>query len=438
MESGVIMAETEERSQKEQQNTQLEAQAKPEAKAEAKHDKQQVEHKEMGELKGEKLDTKEGANREAKHERTEKKARAQSNNTEAEEIAEDVISDEEELLRFIEESEPKIYVVGTGGSGSNTLNRLFEMEVDGITSVAVNTDARHLLHIKANRKVLIGKKLTRGRGCGSNPECGEKAAEEGLEEIKKVIGDANLCFVTCGLGGGTGTGSAPIIAKVSKKEIGALTVAVVTLPFTSEGKVRYDNAMRGLDNLRRNVDTLIVIKNDKLLNLAPDLPLNTAFKISDEVLAGSVKSITELVTRSGLVNVDFADLMTVLENAGYAVIGVGEATVDIPREERARIAVETALQSPLLNADVSGANRALINIVGGEDLSIKEVEYIVSETAKRISPDAHIIFGARIEPAMKKSAIKVLIVLAGVKFGDFEEEGEGSEELSDLQIDMMG
>ncbi len=409
------MADAEEGSREEQQtqqDTQQEAQTKPE-KAE-----REVEAK--------------------REEKPAEKPEQQSNGGEAEEIAEDIISDDEELLKFIEESEPKIYVIGTGGSGSNTLNRLFEMKVDGTTSVAVNTDARHLLHIKANRKILIGKKLTKGRGCGSNPECGEKAVEEELEELKRVIGDANLCFVTCGLGGGTGTGSAPIIAKVSKKEIGALTVAVVTLPFTSEGKVRYDNAMRGLENLRRNVDTLIVIKNDKLLSLAPDLPLNTAFKISDEVLAGSVKSITELVTKSGLVNVDFADLTTVLKDAGYAVIGVGEATVDVPREERARIAVETALQSPLLNADVSGANRALINIVGGEDLSIKEVEYIVSETAKRISPDAHIIFGARIEPTMKKSAIKVLIVLAGVKFEDFDEEGEGSEELSDLQIDMMG
>ncbi len=349
----------------------------------------------------------------------------------------DIISDDEELMKFIEESEPKIFVVGAGGSGCNTLNRLFELKVEGVTTVAANTDARHLLHIKANRKLLLGRKLTHGRGCGSNPSCGEKAAEEALEDIKKVLEPSNLTFVTCGLGGGTGTGSAPVIAKISKRDLGALTVAVVTLPFTSEGRVRYENAMEGLDKLRRNVDTLIVIKNDKLLSIAPDLPLNTAFKISDEVLAGSVKSITELATKSGLVNVDFADLTTVLKDAGYAVIGIGEATVDVPREDRARIAIETALQSPLLNANISNAKRALINIVGGEDLSIKEVEYIVAETAKKISPDAHIIFGARIEPSLKKSAIKVLVVLAGVKFEDFEEDG-GEVDLSDLEIDVVG
>ncbi|RME17934.1 MAG: cell division protein FtsZ [Bdellovibrio sp.] len=354
---------------------------------------------------------------------------------EEEAIADDVVSDDDEILKFIEESEPKIYVVGAGGSGCNTLNRLFELSVDGVTTIAANTDARHLLHIKANRKILLGKKLTKGRGCGSFPECGEKAAEEAADDIKKSLADASMVFVTCGLGGGSGTGAAPVIAKMAKRDMNALTVGVVTLPFSSEGRMRYENAMKGLENLKRSVDTLIVIKNDKLLNLAPDLPLNTAFKICDEVLAGSVKSIVELVTQSGMVNVDFADLNTVLKEAGYAVIGVGEATVDVPREDRARIAIETALQSPLLDADITNAKKVLVNVVGGEDLSLKEVEYIVAEAAKRVAPDAHIIFGSRIDPAMKSAALKVLVVLAGVQFEDFGESGDA--DYSDLKIDMV-
>ncbi len=353
----------------------------------------------------------------------------------AEELVGDLSKDEEEILKFIEESKPKIYVVGAGGSGSNTLNRLFEMGVEDVNLIAANTDARHLLRIKANRKVLLGKQLTKGRGCGSNPECGEKSAQEAVPQLKDILKDASLVFVTCGMGGGTGTGALPVIAKLSKMEVGALTVAVVTLPFTSEGKVRMDNALKGLQKLKNHVDTLIVIKNDKLLSIAPDLPLDTAFKISDEVLAGSVKNIAELVTKAGLVNVDFADLNTVLKDAGYAVIGVGEATIDAPHEDRARIAVETALNSPLLDVDISSAKRVLINIIGGEDLTLKEVEYIVSETAKRVDPDAHIIFGARIEPDLKKSAIKVLMVLAGVNFNPVAEAKKVGTD--DLELEIL-
>lgn len=351
-------------------------------------------------------------------------------------IADDV--GDNEILKFIKESEPKVYVVGCGGSGCNTLNRLFELHVDGALTIAANTDARHLLTVKADKKILLGKQLTKGRGCGSYPECGEKAAEEAVNDIKKNIEDASMVFVTCGLGGGTGTGTAPVVARIAKKDLNALTVAIVTMPFTSEGKTRRENAIKGLEKLKRSVDTLILIKNDKLLSLAPDLPLNTAFKISDEVLAGSVKNITELITKAGLVNVDFADLMTVLKDAGYAVIGVGEATADVDKQERAKIAIETALNSPLLDVDISTAKRALINIVGGEDLSLREVEYIVGETAKRIAPDAHIIFGARTEPNLKKSTIRVLVVLAGVSFEEFSLDQEKAEDYSSFVIDDIG
>ncbi|MFN7991922.1 MAG: cell division protein FtsZ [Candidatus Micrarchaeia archaeon] len=341
--------------------------------------------------------------------------------------------DDEEILKFIEESRPNIYIVGTGGSGTNTLDRLFQMGIQGVQLVGMNTDARHLLHVRANKKVLLGKKVSKGRGAGSNPLVGEESAKESIDEIKDSIKEPSMVFITCGMGGGTGTGSAPIIAETAKG-MGALTVAVVTLPFTSEGKIRWENALSGLDKLKKNCDTIIVIKNDKLLNLVPDLPLNTAFKVCDEVLAGSVKGIAELVTKAGLVNVDFADLRTILADAGFAVIGLGEASLDAKKEDRARVAVETALNSPLLDADVSTSTKALINVIGGEDMSLKEAEYVVSETASRINPNAHIIWGSRIDENIKKSSMRVLVVLAGVRFPKYTPKIETENENLDLDI----
>jgi len=352
----------------------------------------------------------------------------------AEEV--DQLSDDEEIMKFLKETEQKIYVVGTGGSGTNTLDRLFEMGIKGAGLVGLNTDARHLLKIRANRKIIIGRKVSAGRGAGSNPNVGEEAAKESLEDIKDSIKDASMVFVTCGLGGGTGTGSAPIIAQAARSA-GALTVAVVTLPFTSEGKARMENAVEGLEKLKKNVDTLIVIKNDKLLNLVPNLPLNTAFKVCDEVLAGSVKGIAELVTKSGLVNVDFADLKTILASAGYAVIGLGEASIDAKADERAKVAVETALSSPLLDADISSAKRALINVIGGEDMTLKEAEFVVAETSKRINADSHIIWGSRIDNDMKRTSMKVLLVLAGVRFPQYKALTRETN-IETLDLDIIG
>jgi len=367
------------------------------------------------------------------------------NNEKAREIAKEAfhftdgqegLTDDEEIAKFIAETEQKIYVVGAGGSGTNTIDRLFEMGIKGATLIGMNTDAKHLLKIRAQKKIILGKKLTKGRGAGSNPIIGEEAAKEAIPEIKEALKDASMVFVTCGLGGGTGTGSAPIIAEAAKST-GALTIAVVTLPFASEGKVRMDNALKGLEKLKKNVDTIIIIKNDKLLNLVPNLPLNLAFKVCDEVLAGSVKGITELVTKSGLVNVDFADLKTILSSAGYAVIGVGEASIDAKPEERAKLAVETALNSPLLDADLRSAKRALINVIGGEDMTLKEAEFVVSETARRIDPEAHIIWGSRIEKDMRKTSMRVLVVLAGVRFPEYE-QGTKDVNIETLDLDIIG
>lgn len=355
-----------------------------------------------------------------------------------------VSKEDEELLKFIEATRPKIYVVGTGGSGCNTLTRMYQIGIEGVNFIGMNTDVRHLVKIKADKKILLGKKVTKGMGAGSNPKVGEEAAKESEGEIANALSEGTLVFVTCGLGGGTGTGSAAVIARKAKDN-GALVVSVVTLPFTSEGRHRMDNALEGLERLRKNSDTTIVIPNDKLLSIAPDLPLNTAFKISDEVLAGSVKGIAELITKAGLVNLDMADLRTILSNAGCAVVGIGEASVEAKPESRAMIAVETALNSPLLDVDISEADRALINVIGGEDMTLKEAELMVAEVSRRISPSSHIIWGARIEKTNKRSAIKVLAVIAGAKFSDYGRKdiakGAGNEKdtpnIEELDLDLI-
>jgi cell division protein FtsZ len=347
--------------------------------------------------------------------------------------------DDKELLKFYESTKPKIYVLGMGGSGSNTVNRLMQIGIEGANIIAMNTDVQHLLKIKANKKILLGKTTTRGIGAGSDPEVGEAAANESLEDIKKAIADASLVFVTCGLGGGTGTGSAPVAAKVAK-ELGALVVAVVTLPFASEGEKRKQNALRGLEKLKKNVDTIIVIPNDKLLAVVPDLPLDTAFRVSDEVLARAVKGITELITVSGLINLDLADLKTILKDGGYSMIGVGESSVDSSYDERALLAANTALKSPLLDVDISTANRAIINVVGGEDMTLREAELVAREVSKQIAKDSHIIWGARVDKNMKKSQIHVLVVLVGVKALDYDKKPDRvavAEELEEVNLEDL-
>ena len=217
-----------------------------------------------------------------------------------------------ELENFLSKQRAKIKVIGTGGAGNNTINRITEVGIKGAETIAINTDAQDLLYTSSNTKILIGREATKGMGAGSNPKLGEEAARENEHEIKNALSNSDMVFITCGLGGGTGTGSAPIIAETAKK-LGALTVGIVTMPFTMEGHRRYDNAVIGLEKLEQIVDTLIVIPNDKLLELAPDLPLHTAFKVADEILTNSVKGIAELVTKAGLVNLDFAEIRDVMK-----------------------------------------------------------------------------------------------------------------------------
>jgi len=328
---------------------------------------------------------------------------------------------DEELREIVEGIRTSIKVIGAGGAGSNTIERLTEMGLEGGDIIAVNTDALHLLYCRAPVKVLIGAGLTGGVGAGNNPEVGEKCAEADIEKIAEVLNGADMVFATCGLGGGTGTGSIPVVAQVAK-DIQALTIAIVTLPFTVEGKVRAANALRGLRKLRKYADTVIVIPNDKLLEIVPNLPLNAAFKVADEILANSVKGITEAVTKPGLVNVDFADVRTIMKEGGTAMIGFGESRKETSPEDRAVESVEKALSSPLLDTDISSAKAALIDITGSRDMTLEEAELIVRNISERIDSEAEIIWGAHIDEELDRNVIKTLIILSGVKIPGYEEK----------------
>lgn len=249
---------------------------------------------------------------------------------------------DEELEKSLERARTIIKVIGCGGSGTNTIQRMTEEGVFGAELFALNTDAQHLLFSKVERRLLIGKKTTRGLGAGSIPRLGEEAARENESDIKTMVENADMVFVTCGLGGGTGTGAAPVVAQAAQ-EAGALTIGVVTLPFSAEGTIRRDNMAYGLERLRENTDTLIVIPNDKLLTVVPRLPLNEAFRVADEVLMRSVKGITELITKPGLINLDFADVRTVMKDGGMAMIGLGESDGQNKAIESVRKAVITLI-----------------------------------------------------------------------------------------------
>jgi cell division protein FtsZ len=302
-----------------------------------------------------------------------------------------------------------IKVIGCGGAGTNTISRCLEGDIRGGDYIAINTDAQHLLQTHASRKVLIGRHLTKGLGAGSVPKIGEEAARESEQDLREAIGHSDMVFITCGLGGGTGTGSAPVVAQLAK-ETGALTIGVVTLPFSVEGLIRMDNAEIGLKKLRDTCDTVIVIPNDKLLDVVPNLSLNAAFKVADEVLMRSIKGITEMITKPGLVNLDFADLKTVMKRGGVAMIGLGEAE----GENKAVNAVVEALNSPLLEVDISEATGALVNVTGGEDMTIAEAERVVEEIYSRVDPNARIIWGTTVDPDLKKN-LRAMLVITGVK-----------------------
>ena len=314
------------------------------------------------------------------------------------------------LLEVLESLKTNIKIIGCGGGGTNTIDRLSEIGVTGAEIYAANTDAQHLLAIHSPNKLLLGRRITRGLGAGALPRVGEDAAREAELELRGALDRSDIVFVTAGMGGGTGTGSAPYVAKLAK-DMGALTVAVVTYPFKAEGNIRSENAEWGLDRLRESADTVIVIPNDKLLEICPRLAINEAFKVADEVLVRAIKGITELITKPGLVNLDFNDVKTIMKGAGVAMIGLGESDSDKNRVEEA---IDAAINSPLIDVDISEATGVLVNITGGNNMSISEAERVASVIQSRVSPNARIIWGAAVDPDLG-DAVRVMVVITGVR-----------------------
>ncbi len=305
-----------------------------------------------------------------------------------------------------------IKVVGIGGGGVNAVNRMIEVGLKGVEFIAINTDAQALLMSDADVKLDIGRELTRGLGAGANPEVGRKAAEDHLEEIEEVLQGADMVFVTAGEGGGTGTGGAPIVAKVARS-LGALTIGVVTRPFGFEGRRRQVQADQGVEDLRAEVDTLIVIPNDRLLSLADrEISVIDAFRQADHVLLQGVSGITDLITTPGLINLDFADVKSVMHSAGSALMGIGSAR----GEDRAMQAAEKAISSPLLEAGIDGAHGVLLSISGGSDLGLFEINEAARLVSDAAHPEANIIFGAVIDDTLGDE-VRVTVIAAGFDGG---------------------
>ena len=303
----------------------------------------------------------------------------------------------------------RIKVVGIGGAGGNTVSRLSEEGVRGVELVAVNTDVQDLEYCHARRKLYIGKNITKGVGTGMNPELGRQAAEESRSEISELVRETDLIFITAGFGGGTGTGAAPIIAEAAR-EAGALTIAVVTKPFAFEGSQRIKVAEEGLQRLREKVDTLIVIPNDRIFSIIDkDTPLTKAFERIDDVLKNAVQGVAEVITMPGIVNVDFADVRTIMQDAGSAIVGVGIAS----GPERSLKAVNQAINSPLLEASIDGAKGVLFSVSGGRDLTMTEINEAAKLITENIDPAAKVIFGAYHDRRLKAGQFKVILVATG-------------------------
>ncbi len=300
----------------------------------------------------------------------------------------------------------RIKVLGIGGSGKNALNHMINSKVRGVDFIAVNTDSQDLHHVLTKHKIHIGKNLTRGLGAGMNPELGKRAVEETKEEIQEAIKGADMVFITCGLGGGTGTGAAPIVARISK-EMGALTVAVVTKPFFFEGQQRMKLAEAGLEELRGAVDAIIVIPNDRLLStISKETTAKNAFATCDDVLKSAVEGISDLITTPGIINIDFADIKAIMENAGPALMGIGTAT----GEKRAEEAAKMAINSPLLEVSINGAKGVLFSIAGGDDLGMFEIQDAAKIITESVDPNARIIFGTVRDEKLKKGEVKITVI----------------------------
>ncbi len=344
------------------------------------------------------------------------------------------MADEYNEVQNFQVQSTRIVVVGAGGGGSNTASRLKEIGIAGAQVVAMNTDAKHLAVTKADKKILLGRELTRGLGAGGFPDVGKKAAEESKNDIRAALQDCDLLFLTCGLGGGTGTGAAPVIAYMAR-EIGAIVIAAVTLPFKIEG-ARLIKAEEGLQKLREVCDTVIVIENQKLVELAGNRPLKEAFGVADGLIATMIKGITETISQPSLVNLDYADVKTIMRAGGVATIGVGESD----QQNRAKEAITKALSHPLLEVDYSGATGALIQIIGGEDMKLDEIDEIGQMVSQHMDPSALVMWGARILPEYN-GRVQVITIITGVKspyiLGKTGKLAAAAKKHNDLGIEVL-
>lgn len=332
-------------------------------------------------------------------------------------------TDYDENNNYMMDGTATIKVIGVGGAGNNAINRMIESGIKGVEFIAINTDRQALQLSKANSKIQIGEKLTRGLGAGANPDIGMQAAEESKAEIAEILRGADMVFVTAGMGGGTGTGAAAVVAGTAK-ELGILTIAVVTKPFTFEGKKRLSQAERGIESLKGKVDTLVVIPNDKLLQIIDrKTSIIEAFKMADDVLRQGVQGISDLIAIPGLVNLDFADVKTIMLNQGMAHMGVGRAS----GENRAEDAAKAAVQSPLLETSIEGAKGVIINITGGEDLGLHEVNTAAELVQRSVDPEANIIFGTVTDSSMADE-IQITVIATGF---------EKNEPISSIGVDNI-
>ncbi len=307
----------------------------------------------------------------------------------------------------VQQTNARVLIIGVGGAGNNTVTRLTETGIAGAECIALNTDAIHLNASKAHQKILIGEKLTKGIGVGGDPELGRAAIEESRKKVEDMLSNVDIVFITAGLGGGTGTGAAPIVAEIAKRK-GAIVVGVVTTPFRIE-KGRNEYAAKALSEMRRHCDTVVVIDNNKLMHLVPQLPINEAFRVADQILANMIKGIIETISAPSLINLDFADFKTIVKRGGVAVVGVGES--DAPN--RAEEAVRNALRSPLLDVDYAGATGALIHVTGDRQMTIEEANRVGEIVTEMMDNNALVIWGARVNPE-QSGKIKVTLVMTGV------------------------
>jgi cell division protein FtsZ len=303
---------------------------------------------------------------------------------------------------------PRILIVGCGGAGNNTVNRLYNIGVDGAETIALNTDKQHLDMIDADIKVLVGKSITKGLGAGGDPEVGRCATELGRRTLETLLKDTDLVFVTAGMGGGTGTGAAPIVAQIAKAH-GAIVVAMVSTPFNVE-RARLIKAEEGLEDLRKDADTVIVLDNNRLLEYVPNLPIDHAFSVMDQIIAETVKGIAETITQPSLINLDYADVRTIMNSGGVAAMLVGESR----SQDKARDVVREAFNHPLLEVDFRGAKGALIHITGGPDLTLKEAEEIAKALTSQLDPNANVIWGARVQRGYE-GRVRVMSIVTGVQ-----------------------